>query len=158
MLITKAWAIPEQILGSNNRWEYQTHLSRPLTPHQRTVHSPTGWPREKQGQTLDQKWWTTSPLPLRLLHAPLCKEDQPTENRPHSSVFSTNAPLHPCIQHALSENRLFSRHCARCWIYKDDETQSLLSGCASDAGGGVDRNISTANYQRWREKKPHGAE
>ena len=64
------------------------------------------------------------------------------------TVFSTNAPLHSCIQHALSENRLFSRHCARCWIYKDDETQSLLSGCASDAGGGVDRNISTANYQR----------
>lgn len=102
MLITKAWAIPEQILGSNNRWEYQTHLSRPLTPHQRTVHSPTGWPREKQGQTLDQKWWTTSPLPLRLLHAPLCKEDQPTENRPHSYCIQ-----HKCTSPFMHSTRTF---------------------------------------------------
>lgn len=43
-------------------------------------------------------------------------------------VFSTNAPLHPCIQQALFENGLFSRHCARCWGYKDDETQS----CSQD--------------------------
>ena len=83
MLITKAWAIPKQISGSNDRWGCRTHLSRALRPHQRTVHSPTGWAHEKQGQTLDQ-WRTTGPPPLRLLHAPLCKEDQPTENRQHS--------------------------------------------------------------------------
>ena len=99
----------------------------------------------------------TVPPPLRLLHAPLRKEDRPTENRPHSSCIQhkrTSPSMHST--RTFWKQALFQALCKVLGIQRWWDAV-LLSGCASGEGGGG-RNTSTANYQRWREKKPHRAE